>query len=88
MDSLKQPVTAIKGIGEESAKLLEELNILYPNLAPFSLGKQNVYINKDSSEYQYYLIHRNTLSAEEVESLNKWLSYKLPNNAINIVPLK
>ena len=27
MDSLKQPVTAIKGIGEESAKLLEELNI-------------------------------------------------------------
>ncbi|TCV19904.1 putative hydrophobic protein (TIGR00271 family) [Sphingobacterium alimentarium] len=78
----------LKSFKLDEDKLLEELNILYPNLAPFSLGKQNVYINKDSSEYQYYLIHRNTLSAEEVESLNKWLSYKLPNNAINIVPLK
>src|SRR5690606_29643019 len=69
-------------------KLLDEVNILYPNPAPCSLGKQKAYINKDSSEYQYYLIHRNTLAAEEVESLNKWLSYKLPNNALNIVPLK
>lgn len=85
IQSLKNELQSFK---LDENKLLEELNILYPNLAPFSLGKQNVYINKDSTNFQYYLIHQNKLTDEETESINKWLSYKLPNNNINIISLK
>lgn len=65
--------------------ITQELDILYPDLKPYSLGKQLVYINKDSADYAYFLIHRSALSPEKLSALKDWLTYKLKTNQINIL---
>lgn len=65
--------------------ITEEIDLLYPHLKPYSLGKQLIYINRDSSEYAYFLIHRNELKPENFNNLKNWLSLKLKSKNINII---
>lgn len=57
--------------------LTEELELLYPQLKPYSIGKQQLVLSKDSSKYQYYLIHQTKLTDTDRANISKWLKYKL-----------
>lgn len=65
--------------------LIDEMELLYPAIKPYSLGKQLVYINKDSSQYEYFLLFNADIKEDELTNLKKWLSYKLKTKNINII---
>lgn len=67
--------------------LIEEINVLFPNLQPFSLGKQLTFINADSSFNEVVLTYSSQKDIDDVgvQKLKEWLKLKLPNERVNIV---
>lgn len=67
--------------------LIEEINILFPNLQPFSLGKQLTYINPDSSFNEVVLLYNGQKDVDEmgIQKLKDWLKIKLPKERVNVV---
>jgi len=68
--------------------LLKEIDLLFPELKPYSLGKQSVYVNQDSSKFEYYLIHSTDLDDKRKVSLENWLKQKLNSDSITFLKNK
>lgn len=68
-------------------ELLKEINILFPKLAPYSIGKQLVIIRPDSSFYQNTLTYqgKTEISAEELNKLKSWLQAKFHTESFQII---
>lgn len=69
----------------QDGQIMTELNLLFPSLKPFSLGKQKVFVNQDSTRYDYFLIHKNNLSSDERNKLREWLEFKLSSPHLQII---
>ena len=65
--------------------LLKEIDLLFPELKPYSLGKQSVYVSKDSSRFDYYLIYSSSLEDNRQRSLENWLMEKLNTRSIRLL---
>lgn len=67
--------------------LIEEITTLFPQVSPFSIGKQNVYINKDSSHLQTILMidGKNKLNEGDLNRLESWLKVKLKSDAVSVI---
>lgn len=65
--------------------LLKEIDLLFPELKPYSLGRQSVYVTKDSLKSEYYLIHSSTLDTQRKNALADWLKQKLNTKSIKFV---
>ncbi|OYD46818.1 hypothetical protein CHU00_05670 [Sphingobacterium cellulitidis] len=70
----------------DDSDLIKEINILFPELAPFSIGKQLVVVNPDSSFYQNTITYtaQKPLNPEVSAKLKKWLENKLQTENIKI----
>ncbi|MGB7529434.1 DUF389 domain-containing protein [Sphingobacterium cellulitidis] len=70
----------------DDSDLIKEINILFPELAPFSIGKQLVVVNPDSSFYQNTITYtaQKPLNPEVSAKLKKWLENKLHTENIKI----
>ena len=71
----------------DDQNLIKEINILFPELAPYSIGKQLVVVSSDSSHYQNIITYnaQKDINAEELGKLKKWLENKLETGNIQIV---
>ncbi len=67
--------------------LIEEITTLFPQLSPFSIGKQNVYVNKDSSYLQTVLMidGKDKLNEADLNRLESWLKVKLKSDAVSVI---
>ncbi|MGN0019302.1 MAG: DUF389 domain-containing protein [Sphingobacterium hotanense] len=67
--------------------LIEEITTLFPQVSPFSIGKQNVYISKDSSHLQTILMidGKNKLNEGDLNRLESWLKVKLKSDAVSVI---
>jgi len=67
--------------------LIEEITTLFPQLSPFSIGKQNVYVNKDSSYLQTVLMidGKDKLNEADLNQLESWLKVKLKSDAVSVI---
>lgn len=67
--------------------LIEEITTLFPQVSPFSIGKQNVYVNKDSSHLQTILMidGKNKLNEGDLNRLESWLKVKLKSDAVSVI---
>ncbi|MCT1526169.1 DUF389 domain-containing protein [Sphingobacterium hotanense] len=67
--------------------LIEEITTLFPQVSPFSIGKQNVYFNKDSSHLQTILMidGKNKLNEGDLNRLESWLKVKLKSDAVSVI---
>lgn len=65
--------------------LFEEIDLLFPELKPYSLGRQSVYVTKDSSRSDYYLIHSSKLDIQRKNALENWLKQKLNTRSIRFL---
>lgn len=70
----------------EDKQLIQEINILFPDLAPFSIGKQLVVVNTDSSYHEDVLLYgaKKDLGAESVKTLENWLRTKLNSDKVRV----
>ena len=70
----------------DDTDLIKEINILFPELAPFSIGKQLVVVSPDSSFYQNTITYtaQKPLNPEVSAKLKKWLENKLQTENIKI----
>jgi len=69
------------------AELINEINILFPELAPYSIGKQLVVVNPDSSFHQNIITYsaQKPLNDNTTLKLQKWLENKLGTKSVRIV---
>lgn len=67
--------------------LIEEITTLFPQVSPFSIGKQNVYVNKDSSHLQTILMidGKSKLNEGDLNRLESWLKVKLKSDAVSVI---
>jgi len=67
--------------------LVEEITTLFPQVSPFSIGKQNVYVNKDSSYLQTVLMidGKDKLNEADLNRLESWLKVKLKSDAVSVI---
>lgn len=67
--------------------LTDEINLLFPTLAPFSLGKQFTYVNSDSSFLEMVLTYHGDaqVQAPELKKLRDWMKLKVPSERVSIV---
>lgn len=67
--------------------LIEEITTLFPQLSPFSIGKQNVYVNKDSSYLRTVLMidGKDKLNEADLNRLESWLKVKLKSDAVSVI---
>ncbi|WP_164110632.1 MULTISPECIES: DUF389 domain-containing protein [Sphingobacterium] len=70
----------------DDKQLIQEINILFPDLAPFSIGKQLVVVNVDSSYHEDVLLYgaKKDLGAESVKTLENWLRTKLNSDKVRV----
>ncbi len=68
-------------------ELIQEITTLFPEISPFSIGKQLVFINPDSSYAEVVLLHssKKNVADAELKRLSDWLKIKLKNQQIKIV---
>jgi len=68
-------------------ELIQEITTLFPEISPFSIGKQLVFVNPDSSYAEVVLLHssKKDLTEGELKRLSDWLKIKLKNQQIKIV---
>lgn len=68
-------------------ELIDEINILFPELAPYSIGKQLVVVNSDSSFFQNTITYhsQNPIDPTALNKLKVWLETKMGSKNIQIV---
>ena len=68
-------------------ELISEINILFPELAPYSIGKQLVVVNPDSSFHQNIVTYTSgeAIPAAELSKLKSWLETKLNSKNVRII---
>ena len=68
-------------------ELISEINILFPELAPYSIGKQLVVVNPDSSFHQNIVTYTSgeAIPAAELSKLKTWLETKLNSKNVRII---
>ncbi|MEI5986008.1 DUF389 domain-containing protein [Sphingobacterium sp. PU5-4] len=68
-------------------ELIQEITTLFPEISPFSIGKQLVFINPDSSYAEVVLLHssKKNVADAELKRLSDWLKIKLKNQQVKIV---
>lgn len=66
---------------------IKEITALYPDLAPFSIGKQTVFVNADSSFNRTVLLYDadKELPKEQLNRLSSWLSVKLKSDSVLVM---
>ncbi len=70
----------------DDKQLIKEITILFPDLAPFSIGKQLVVVNPDSSYHENILLYSANKDLEEAskETLENWLKTKLETDKVKV----
>ncbi|HAY32852.1 MAG TPA: DUF389 domain-containing protein [Ignavibacteria bacterium] len=71
----------------DNTNIIRELQILFPEMKNVSIGKHMIYQNTDSAKYQTVLIYgsEKSLSNNEIEKLNQWLTQKLETADVKVV---
>ncbi len=70
----------------EDKQLIKEITILFPELAPFSIGKQLVIVNPDSSYHENILLYSadKKLGEASQATLENWLKTKLGSDKVKV----
>lgn len=76
----------LSGYTFEDKQLIKEITILFPNLVPFSIGKQLVVVDSDSSYHENVLLYsaNKDLEAASVTTLENWLKTKLGSDQVRV----
>ena len=66
---------------------IKEITALYPDLAPFYIGKQTVIVNPDSSFNRTVLLYDSDkqLPKEQEDRLSSWMHVKLKSDSILVI---
>ncbi|WP_156309051.1 DUF389 domain-containing protein [Sphingobacterium endophyticum] len=77
----------LAGYTFKDRETIKEITALYPDLAPFSIGKQTVIVNPDSSFNRTVLLYDSDkqLPKEQEERLSSWLRVKLKSDSILVI---